>query len=48
MSNVVEFPIADHPITEGEIAELHSRAFRDLEGGSKSAISNGRLLTQDG
>jgi hypothetical protein len=22
----------DHPITEGERAEIHSRAFRDLEG----------------
>jgi hypothetical protein len=32
MSNVVEFPTTDRPITESEIAELHSRAFRDLEG----------------
>jgi hypothetical protein len=29
--NVVEFPIADRPITEGEIDKLHSEAFRDLE-----------------
>jgi len=33
MNNVVEFPTTDRPITESEIAELHSRAFRDLEGG---------------
>jgi hypothetical protein len=32
MSNIVEFPIADRPITESEIAKLHSEAFRDLEG----------------
>jgi hypothetical protein len=30
---IVEFPRADRPITESEIAELHSKAFRDLEGG---------------
>jgi hypothetical protein len=30
---IVEFPIADRPITESERAELHSKAFRDLEGG---------------
>ena len=30
---IVEFPIADRPITESEIAKLHSEAFRDLEGG---------------
>jgi hypothetical protein len=33
MSNLLEFPTADRPITESEIAELHSQAFRDLEGG---------------
>jgi hypothetical protein len=32
MSNVVEFPAADRPITESEIDKLHSEAFRDLEG----------------
>jgi hypothetical protein len=29
---VVEFPVADKPITESEIDKLHSEAFRDLEG----------------
>ncbi len=32
MSNLIEFPLPDRPITESEIAELHSKAFRDLEG----------------
>jgi hypothetical protein len=31
MSNVVEFPPSDRPITESEIDKLHSEAFRDLE-----------------
>jgi len=29
--NVVEFPVADRPITESQIDKLHSEAFRDLE-----------------
>jgi hypothetical protein len=32
MSSIIEFPIADRPITENEIYKLHSEAFRDLEG----------------
>jgi hypothetical protein len=32
MNNVVDFPIADRPITEDQIDKLHSQAFRDLEG----------------
>ena len=32
MSNVVEFPLPERPITEDEIDKLHSEAFRDLEG----------------
>jgi hypothetical protein len=31
VSNVVEFPPSDRPITESEIDKLHSEAFRDLE-----------------
>ena len=31
-SNIVEFPVVDRPITEGQIDKLHSEAFRDLEG----------------
>jgi hypothetical protein len=32
MSNIFEFPVADRPVTEDEIAKLHAEAFRDLEG----------------
>jgi hypothetical protein len=32
MSNVVDFPAPDWPITEAEVDKLHSKAFRDLEG----------------
>ncbi len=32
MSNVVDFPAADRPITEDQQTKLHSEAFRDLEG----------------
>ena len=32
MSNIVEFPLPDRPITESEIDKLHSEAFRNLEG----------------
>jgi hypothetical protein len=31
MSSIIEFPIADKPITEAEIDKLHGDAFRDLE-----------------
>ena len=32
MTNVVDFPVADRPITEDQQDKLHSEAFRDLEG----------------
>jgi hypothetical protein len=32
MSNIVDFPAADRPITETDIDTLHAEAFRDLEG----------------
>jgi hypothetical protein len=31
MSSIIEFPIADKPITESEIDKLHGDAFRDLD-----------------
>jgi len=31
MSNIVEFPPTDRPITESDVDKLHSEAFRDLE-----------------
>ena len=33
MSRIIEFPIADRPVTEGEIDKLRSEAFRNLESG---------------
>jgi hypothetical protein len=32
MSNIVDFPLSDRPITEAESDKLHAEAFRDLEG----------------
>jgi hypothetical protein len=32
MSNVVEFPPSDRPVTESEIDKLFSKNFIDLEG----------------
>jgi hypothetical protein len=32
MSNVIEFPPSDRPVTKSEIDKLHSEAFRNLEG----------------
>jgi hypothetical protein len=40
MSNVVEFPITEKPITEDEIDKLHSGAFRDLESGISDCVHN--------
>ena len=31
MSNLAEFPVPDRPVTQAEIDEKHSAAFRDLE-----------------
>jgi hypothetical protein len=31
MSSIIEFPVADKPITESEIDKLHGDAFRDPE-----------------
>ena len=37
VSNLVEFPIADKPITESDVDKLQSEAFRDLK--ARFAIS---------
>ena len=31
-SNIVDFLIADRPVTADEIAKIHSQAFQDMEG----------------
>ena len=46
MRNIVEFPTADRPITESEIAELHSQAFRDLEGGICDCARMAKIAAQ--
>jgi hypothetical protein len=43
---VIEFPIADRPVTESEIEKLHSEAFRDLEGAICDLERMGQI-TQD-
>ena len=46
MSNVVEFPAADRPVTEEEIDKLHSEAFRDLESRICDCVSMGKIAAQ--
>lgn len=46
MSNIVEFPTADRPITESEIDRLHSEAFRDLEPGICDCESMAKIAAQ--
>jgi hypothetical protein len=46
MSNVVEFPLPDRPITESEIEKLHSQAFRDLEGGICDCTRMAKIAAQ--
>jgi hypothetical protein len=46
MSNIVDFPAADRPITEGQIENLHSQAFRDLEGRLCDCISMAIIARQ--
>jgi hypothetical protein len=46
MSNVVEFSIADRPITESEVDKLHSEAFRDLEPGICDCTTMAKIAAQ--
>jgi hypothetical protein len=46
MSNLIEFPIADRPISESEIDKLHSAAFRDLEGGICDCTTMAKIAAQ--
>jgi hypothetical protein len=45
-NTIIEFPTADRPITENEIAELHSRAFRDLEPGICDCTTMAKIAAQ--
>ncbi|MEH2521579.1 hypothetical protein V1279_007152 [Bradyrhizobium sp. AZCC 1610] len=44
--NVVEFPIADRPITESQMDKLHSQAFRDLESRICDCVSMAKIAAQ--
>jgi hypothetical protein len=46
MSNIVEFPLSDRPITEGELDKLHSQAFRDLESAISDSASMAKIAVQ--
>jgi hypothetical protein len=46
MSNIVEFPLPDRPITESEIDKLHSEGFRDLESGICDCASMAKVAAQ--
>jgi len=46
MSNLVEFSIADNPITESEIDKLHSEAFRNLEEGICDCATMAKIAAQ--
>jgi hypothetical protein len=46
MSNVVEFPLPDRPISEAEIDKLHSEAFRDLEGHIVDCVHMANIAVQ--
>jgi hypothetical protein len=46
MSNVVEFPTTEKPITEDEIDKLHSGAFRDLESGISDCVHMASIAVQ--
>ena len=46
MSNIVEFPLPERPITEDEIDKLHSEAFRDLEMGISDCMLMASIAVQ--
>jgi hypothetical protein len=45
-NTIIEFPIADRPITESEIDKLHSGAFRDLEPGICDCTTMAKIAAQ--
>jgi hypothetical protein len=46
MSNVIGFPLPDHPITESQIDKLHSAAFRELESGICDCENRAKIAAQ--
>jgi hypothetical protein len=45
-SNIVEFPVADRPITEDQQNKFHSEAFRDLESRICDCVSMAKIAAQ--
>jgi hypothetical protein len=45
-NTIIEFPIADRPITESEIDKLHSEAFRNLESDICDCTSMAKIAAQ--
>jgi hypothetical protein len=46
MSEVIDFPIVEHEITESEVDNLHSEAFRDLESSLCDCAVMGQIAAQ--
>jgi hypothetical protein len=46
MSNVVEFPPSDRPVTVDDIDALHSEAFRELEGPLMDCVMMAKIATE--
>jgi hypothetical protein len=46
MSNLIDFPRADRPISERDVDELHAEAFRDLEGRLSDCVSMARIAAE--
>lgn len=46
MSNIVDFPLSDRPISEAEVDKLHSQAFRDLESRICDCVSMAKIAIQ--
>jgi hypothetical protein len=45
-NNIVDFPVADRPITEAEVDKLHSQAFRDLQSRICDCLSMAKIAAQ--
>jgi hypothetical protein len=46
MSNVVDFPASDRPVTKSEIDKLHGEAFRDLEPAICDCVNMAKIAAQ--
>jgi len=46
MSNIVDFPVPDRPITEDQLDKLHSQAFRDFKGRLCDCVRMARIARE--